>query len=181
MRTRLTMSLAAVAVAVLAGCGDDVPPSTAGLAPPQTGAQPSEQDRAWMRTIHQGNLAEVQAGQLAQGKGMTREIKSIGKMLVHDHTELDTKVTQAASRLRIELPTSPTAEQRAERVRLQDATGKDFDQDFLAGMIKAHTAAIAATNTEISRGSSQTVVALAKTAAPSLQKHLSALRQAQKG
>ncbi|MGW0809349.1 DUF4142 domain-containing protein [Nonomuraea sp. NPDC002799] len=176
MRTRLTMSLAAVAVAALAGCQADVPPNTAGLAP-QTDTQPSEQDRTWMRTIHQGNLTEVQAGRLAVGKGTTKQVKSIGKMLLDDHTALDTKVTQAASQMGVELPTSTTAKQRAELVRMQDASGQDFDHDFVAAMTKEHKAALAATKKEVAQGSSPAVVALAKAAEPALQKHLTALQQ----
>jgi putative membrane protein len=178
MRTRLTMLLAAAAVVALSGCGDDASTNTAGLAP-RTETQPSNQDRTWMAAIHQGNLAEVQAGRLAQGKGTTKRIKSIGKTLVDDHTKLDEKVTQTATQLGITLPTSPTADQSAVVARLQDATGKDFDQDFVSGMTKAHRDAIAATKQEISQGSSPAVVSLAKTAEPSLQTHLKALRNAQ--
>ncbi|WP_052422762.1 DUF4142 domain-containing protein [Nonomuraea candida] len=180
MRTRLSLSLTVVALAALPGCAGDVAPQEAAVAV-QTDTQPSEQDKAWMRTIHQGNLAEVQAGRLAQGKGTTKRIKSIGEMLVKDHTRLDVKVTQAATQLGVELPTSPSAHQRAEVARLRSSTGQDFDQDFLSGMVKAHTEALAATKVEVSHGSSQTVKALAKTAQQSLQEHLGVLRQAQGG
>ncbi|MGI5291351.1 DUF4142 domain-containing protein [Nonomuraea polychroma] len=173
MRTRLTLLLAAVA---LAGCAE-VPTNTAAVAP-KTDAQPSEQDKAWMRTIHQGNIAEIQAGRLAQGKGGTRRIKSIGKMLVKDHTDFDVKVAQVATQLGIQLPKSISADQRDEILQLRDAIGRDFDQEFIATMTNEHMAAIAATKTEISRGSSQAVVALAKAAAPKLEQHLSVLRGA---
>ncbi|MEV0389131.1 DUF4142 domain-containing protein [Nonomuraea sp. NPDC050643] len=178
MRTYLALSFAAAALAVLPGCAAEAPPDAAALAP-HTDAQPSEQDKAWLAAIHQGNLAEVQAGRLARNKGVTKQIKAVGEMLVKDHTKLDTKVTQTATQLGVTLPTSPTAGQRTELLRLENATGQDFDQDFLGGMIKAHKEAIAATKKEISTGSSPAVVALAKTAAPSLQEHLSALRRAQ--
>ncbi|WP_171074729.1 DUF4142 domain-containing protein [Nonomuraea basaltis] len=174
MRTHLTIMLAAAA---LAGCGTTAQTNTAALAP-KTDEGPSEQDRAWMSTIHGGNLAEIQAGRLAEGKGTTKRIKSIGKMLVEDHTKLDVKVTQAASQLGVQLPTSPSPEQQAELTRMRDATGKDFDADFLAAMTKEHTAAMAATRTELSEGSSNAVKALAKTAVPALQQHLTALRKA---
>ncbi|MEV4013301.1 DUF4142 domain-containing protein [Nonomuraea angiospora] len=170
-----TLLLAAVALAALGGCAD-VPTDTAGLTP-RTGTQPSEQDKAWMRATHEGNLAEVQAGQLAVGKGRSARIKTIGKMLVVDHTKLDTKVTNAATRLGIPLPMSPSADQRAMLAALQDSPAEEFDQDFTAAMINAHQEALAATKVEISHGTSPTVVALARTAEPSLVAHLTALRQ----
>lgn len=171
-----TLLLAAVAVAALGGCAG-APTDTAALAPP-TGSQPSEQDRAWMRAIHEGNLAEMQAGQLAQGKGGTAQIRAVGKMLVVDHTELDTKVTRTATKLGIQLPGSPNAEQRAQVLRLQDATGMDFDQEFLGSMTTSHKRAVAATKAELANGSSPQVLALAKAALPALERHLSALEEA---
>ncbi|MGP3917820.1 DUF4142 domain-containing protein [Nonomuraea sp. 10N515B] len=173
MRTRLTLLLAAAA---LAGCAE-APTNTAALAP-KTDTPPSEQDRAWMRTIHQGNVAEIQTGRLAQGKGSTKRIKAIGKTLVQDHTAFDIKVAQLATRLGVQLPKSISAPQREEILQLRAAVGKDFDQEFLATMTNEHMAAIAATKMEISRGSSPAVVALAKEAAPTLERHLSALRGA---
>ncbi|MFC5829773.1 DUF4142 domain-containing protein [Nonomuraea insulae] len=178
MRTSLTLSLAIAALAVLPGCSDDVAPKTAAVAE-RTDTQPSEQDRAWMRTIHQGNLAEVEAGRLAQGKGTTKQIKSLGQMLVKDHTKLDTQVTRTAQQLGVQLPTSMNVDQRDELIRLQNVTGQDFDQDFLAGMAKAHRQALAATKKEISGGTSQAVKALAAAAVPSLRKHMKAVHEAQ--
>ncbi|MGP3959768.1 DUF4142 domain-containing protein [Nonomuraea sp. 3N208] len=171
MRTRLTLLLAAAA---LAGC-TEAPTNTAAVAP-KTVAPPSEQDRAWMRTIHQGNIAEIQTGRLAQGKGSTKPIKTIGKMLVQDHTAFDVKVAQLATQLGVQLPKSISSHQREEILQLRAAIGKDFDQEFLATMTNEHMAAIAATKKEISRGSSPAVVALAKAAVPTLEKHLSVLR-----
>ncbi|MFI7638011.1 DUF4142 domain-containing protein [Nonomuraea sp. NPDC049400] len=182
-----TLLLTAVAAVALGGCGG-VPTDTAGLAPraasptePRTDAQPSEQDKAWIWAIHEGNLAEMQMGQLGRGKGSTPRIKKIGKMIVADHTELDAKVTKTAGKLGIKLPTSPSADQRAEIVRLKEATRRGFDQEFIAVMTNEHMEAIAATKAEVAQGSSPEVVALAKGALPALEKHLSALRQAQGG
>ncbi|HEX4816849.1 MAG TPA: DUF4142 domain-containing protein [Nonomuraea sp.] len=173
MRARLIVVLAVV----LAGCGD-LPTDTAMVASPTAGAPPSEQDKGWLRTIHEGNLAEVQAGRLAEGKGTTKRVKAIGRMLVRDHTQLDVQVAGTATRLGVQLPTSPSRHQQEELERMRSATGSDFDEDFLAAMTKEHTAAIAATKAEISNGTSPAVVSLARGAAPKLQQHLTALRQA---
>ncbi|MEV0612429.1 DUF4142 domain-containing protein [Nonomuraea sp. NPDC050404] len=178
MRTRLTLSLAAVALAALPGCAGGTAPNDAAVAV-QTDAQPSEQDRSWLRDSHGGNLAEIQAGRMAMRKGTTDQIKSLGEMLLNDHTKLGHKVTRTAEQLGIQLPTSPNADQRAVVRRLRESSGKEFDQDFLSGMVKAHTEAVAATKAEISGGSAPATKELAKTALPALEGHLSAIRKAQ--
>ncbi|MEV5890530.1 DUF4142 domain-containing protein [Nonomuraea fuscirosea] len=178
MRTCLTLSLAVAALAAVSGCAGETAQNYAAVATP-TGTPPSEQDKAWLGAIHQGNLTEVQAGALARNKGTAKQVKAVGAMLVKDHNQLDAKVTQTAVRLGVRLPSSPDASQHKELNRLEEAMGEDFDQDFLSGMVKAHKQALAATQKEISKGSSPAVVALAKTAAPSLRQHLSALRKAQ--
>ncbi|MCF6474713.1 DUF4142 domain-containing protein [Nonomuraea sp. MG754425] len=179
MRTSLTLSMAIAVLATITGCNPGVAPNTAAVAV-RTDAQPSEQDKTWLRGIHQANLTEVESGRLAMDKGTTKRIKAVGEMLVKDHAELDVKVTETASQLGVELPSSPSADQEALVARLEDASGEDFDQDFLSGMIKAHKEVLAATKTEVSGGSSPAVKSLAETAEASLKKHLAALKKAQR-
>ncbi|MFC7586895.1 DUF4142 domain-containing protein [Nonomuraea antimicrobica] len=185
MRTRLSLSLGVVtALIALPGCSGGAPADTAAVVAPtgaQPSEQPSEQDKAWMAVIHQGNLAEIGAGRLAREKGTTEPVRSVGELLVKDHTALDAKVTQAATQLGVQLPASMDAGQRKRLNKLEGATGKDLDRGFLSWMIEAHKEALTATEQEISKGSSETVKALAKEAAPSLQAHLDALEKAQKG
>ncbi|NRQ39519.1 DUF4142 domain-containing protein [Nonomuraea sp. NN258] len=181
MRTRLTLVLAVAAASVLAGCGESAPTHSAGLASPASPSaadQPSKVDRAWLKIIHVGNLAEIEAGRLAESKGASNQVKSIGKMLVDDHTELDTKVTEVAGKLGVQLPDGVTGKHAAVAKRLAKASGRDFDQEWIAAMTKAHTAALTATKKEASNGSSPSVVALAKSAIPALEDHLAALQKA---
>ncbi len=181
------LALAAAALTAVAGCGGAT--TGAGLAPaspapqtPGTGqAVPSDQDRIWMKKIHQGNMAETGAGGMAERKGTAAAVKELGAMLIKDHTALDTKVTQAATRLGVELPTSPSAEQQKARKTLEDSSREDFDQAFLSAMRKEHRTAIAETQTEIKRGRSPEVKALAESALPALQRHLDEIKKAMGG
>ena len=43
-------------------------------------------DQKFMENAIEGNLAEIQMGQLAQQKGQSEDVKSYGQMLVTDHT-----------------------------------------------------------------------------------------------
>jgi putative membrane protein len=48
----------------------------------------------------QGNLAEVQMGQLAQEKSQNGDVKNFGKTLVTDHNEANSKATAVGQRYR---------------------------------------------------------------------------------
>jgi putative membrane protein len=146
---------------------------------PTAQGRPSAQDRTWLSGIHQANLAEVEAGGLAAKKGATSAVRSIGRMLSTDHTQFDDKVTNAARRLGVSLPTAAAPSDAAAAQRMRGESGRTFDRDFLSTMISGHEKAIANTRTQISQGSSPEAVALAKEALPHLRHHLAALRKAQ--
>src|SRR3954451_7223739 len=57
------------------------------------------QDRGSQKFITEaieGNLAEVQMGQLAQKQGMSEGVRSFGQMLERDHSDANSKATAAA-------------------------------------------------------------------------------------
>jgi putative membrane protein len=177
---------AAAAIVMTAVTVRAVPASGAGVARPTSvtvaptpRAPVSAQDRAWLREAHQANLAEIDVGGLAQKKGATPEVRSVGRMLVTDHTAFDGKVTRLAERLGVSLPKTPTSADTAAADRLKKESGKTFDQDFLSTMASGHQQVIADTRTQISQGSSARVIALAKKALPELRKHLAMVRKAE--
>ncbi|MGI5164628.1 DUF4142 domain-containing protein [Spirillospora sp. CA-253888] len=201
MRIRLlgTALIAVSAVAMPTACGGAegntvsqqlparAPASTTSGAPaPQSGsasasvsaAPPSAQDKAWMVAARQSGLAEVQAGKLAQAQGTDDEIRSLGKMLVKDHTLADEKLTEAARGLGVELPATPSDKQVAEARTLRKTSGRLFDRDFVAAMAKGHKEAIAAAEKEQAQGHSPAVTSLAQEMVPTLRRHLTMFEQA---
>ncbi|MCA2183806.1 DUF4142 domain-containing protein [Nonomuraea cavernae] len=181
-RSYLGLLAAALAVTASAGCGGSVTTAGTGLAassPTATSAvQPSDRDKTWLRKTHRGNLAEIGAGRLAEQKGTSQQVKSIGEMLVKDHGELDKQVVELAGKLGVKLPEGMSEDQRAQAKKLANASSAQFDREFVTQMTAAHKVAIAATKQEIDRGSSPEVVALAKSALPALEDHLSLLEKA---
>ncbi|GAA4578067.1 hypothetical protein GCM10023176_53210 [Micromonospora coerulea] len=149
-----------------------------GLAPAaaaQAAAQPSTQDTQYLQAVHQVNLFEITAGDLAQQKGQNQQVKDLGAMFKTDHTQLDQTVQQIAQQLNVQLPKEPSADQQAVIDRLNNASGEEFDRQWVTSQLAGHVQAIQATQTEISQGSEQSVVQLAQDALPTLQAHYDAL------
>ncbi|MFF0655503.1 MULTISPECIES: DUF4142 domain-containing protein [Micromonospora] len=149
-----------------------------GLAPAaaaQAAAQPSTQDTQYLQALHQVNLFEITAGNLAQQKGQNQQVKDLGKMFVTDHTQLDQTVQSTAQQLNVELPADPTADQQKVLDKLNNLSGAEFDKAWVTAQLAGHVQAIQATQTEISQGSEQSVVQIAQDALPVLQAHYDAL------
>ncbi|MBQ1027273.1 DUF4142 domain-containing protein [Micromonospora sp. C95] len=141
----------------------------------QAAAQPSEQDTQYLQAVHQVNLYEIAAGELAQEKGQNQQVKELGQQFVTDHTELDQSVQDLAGQLNVDLPSEPTTEQQDGLDQLNNASGEEFDRLWVTQELAGHVQAIQATQTEISQGSEPQVVQLAQTALPVLQAHYDAL------
>ncbi|NJP33482.1 DUF4142 domain-containing protein [Micromonospora thermarum] len=145
-----------------------------GIAPAaaaQAAVQPSQQDTQYVQAIHQVNLFEITAGELAQEKGQNEQVKNLGEMFKTDHTQLDESVQDLADQLNVDLPDEPTADQQQVIDQLNNADGEEFDRLWVTSQLTGHVQAIQASQTEISQGSEQTVVQLAQTALPTLQAH----------
>ncbi|WP_159796979.1 DUF4142 domain-containing protein [Puerhibacterium puerhi] len=138
-------------------------------------AAPSEQDQEWMVVAHQGNLAEIAAGQAALQQATTDVVRQHGQMLVDDHTKLDADLTAAAEQLGVTLPSEPTEEQQQTLASVKAQSGEAFDTAWVESQIASHRATIAAGEEELAQGSEQSVKDLASAAAPVVQEHLDAL------
>ena len=141
--------------------------------------RPNAQDRTWVTKTHQGNLAEIAAGKLAERRGADKAVRSMGGTLISDHKGSDTQLRRTASKLGLSMPLGPDAEQRAVGDRLAHESGKKFDRDFIKSMTAAHKTAIAQTTTEINQGDDAAVRTLADKAMPVLKKHLWMLQHIQ--
>jgi predicted outer membrane protein len=80
-----------------------------GLVAAPARAAVSTQDAQFLEQAHQANLAEINAGQLAQNPGHSQTVQSIGETLITDHAMLDGATQRTAAALDVTLPNAPTA------------------------------------------------------------------------
>ncbi|MFF1561701.1 DUF4142 domain-containing protein [Streptomyces sp. NPDC058279] len=166
MRNRLLIAAAVTAV-------------TAGVCGPAAVAadRADNQDAVFLASVHQGNLAEIAAGQDAQRNATTECVKTVGARIVADHQKLDQDVKAVAAQLKTTLPTAPTADQQQ---KLKDVQAKaktsGYDSAWLAGQDAAHRSTLALIRLEISSGKDSAAVAAAKQAEPVVTMHLDMVR-----
>ena len=128
----------------------------------------------------QGNLAEVQMGELAQEKGASDGVKSFGRMLQADHSAANQQATAAAAAIGVTPPTEPSKKQKADYARMSKLSGAAFDSHFVKHMVDDHKKDIAAYQKESKKQDGQ-VSQYAGATLPTLQKHLETAQSLAKG
>lgn len=140
--------------------------------------QPVNQDDAeFMTKAAMINMEEIELGNMAQEQAASSRVKDFGKMLVNDHSQLNSKVRMLASRKNIALPDSINQEIKDAKSDLRDAS--NFDEDFIDKMVKGHKKAIDVFQKEINSASDSDIKALATSALPQLQMHLDSAQSIQ--
>jgi putative membrane protein len=86
----------------------------------------------------EGNLAEVQMGDLAQKNGQSADVKAFGKMLSDDHSAANQKAMDAASKMGLSPPNEPNGKQKADYDKMSKMTGAAFDRTFARHMVEDH-------------------------------------------
>jgi putative membrane protein len=118
----------------------------------------------------QGNLAEVQMGQLAQEKSQNGDVKAFGQQLVTDHKDANSKATAVANDLGVTPPEEPSKKQQADYNRLSKLSGDAFDKQFARHMVMDHKKDISEYKADSKK--KDATASYASDTLPTLQKHL---------
>jgi putative membrane protein len=156
-------------------------PTILALAVLVTAAPATAQDKAsqtFLTKAIEGNLAEVQMGELAQKNGQSADVKSFGQMLQQDHSAANQKAADAAKKLAVNAPSAPNAKQKADYDKMAKTQGAAFDKAFAQHMVMDHKKDIA----EYKKAAKKNDDAgqYAKDSLPVLEKHLQTAQSLQK-
>ncbi|QHC23567.1 DUF4142 domain-containing protein [Streptomyces sp. GS7] len=149
----------------------------AGLTVPATAAAPvTGPDATFLKTIHQGNLAEIATSKDAQKHTTSTCVKLVAAMFVRDHTKFDAQVVALAHSKGITLPSATPAAQQKQLTTLKSLHGKrDYNRVWLQGQYTSHQQVLALIDKEVSSGKDTKIRATARAARPTVAKHLQAV------
>jgi putative membrane protein len=139
-------------------------------APRAQSAGSTDASRMFMTKAMQGNLAEIQIGELAQQKGTNERVKRFGEKLVTDHGANLEKAESVAQSIGVSPPTAPNATQKAAYDRLNKLSGSEFDRKFAQHMVQDHKKDIKEFRHQSKK--SGPIADFARQTAPKLQQHL---------
>ena len=95
-------------------------------------------DQQFIRKAAQGNLAEVELGKLAVQKSLSNDVKRFGQQMIDDHGKAMDHLKQLAAKKSLHLSSSPDASESATAKRLSKLSGDQFDNAYMAQMLKDH-------------------------------------------
>jgi len=125
-------------------------------------------------------MTEIQAGQLAEQKGMATDVKEYAQMMVRDHTAAANKLTAIANQKNITLPATLTPDAQKDLDDLQKEGGNKFDKDYMAMMVSDHKKVIGAFENESKNGSDADIRAFADSTLHTLRLHLEKAEKCEK-
>jgi putative membrane protein len=91
----------------------------------------SSSEENLVKQLAEANMAEINAGKLAQNKAQNDEVKSFAKKMVDDHTKSLEDLKQLAQSKGVMLPIEPNKQQMAMEQKLQGLSGERFDRQYM--------------------------------------------------
>jgi putative membrane protein len=84
------------------------------------------------------NIGEIKLAQLAQDKATTPDLKKLGAMMVHDHTQMLNELKGMAASKQVAIDSSANDVTKAALQNLSALQGKDFDAKWTEQMLQLH-------------------------------------------
>jgi putative membrane protein len=137
----------------------------------------AKDDQKRFRDMAQANMAEVQAGKLAQQQARSDEVKKFGEHMVEDHGKMLDEQQQMAQSKGLEMPKQPNKEQQSAMKKLQSAKDGQFDKAFMSQMVKDHEKSLKLARDAAKNAKDPELKAMAQKAEPDIQKHLQMAKQ----
>jgi len=122
--------------------------------------------------VAEGNLAEIEMGQLGIQKAQNDQVKQFAQKLIDDHTSVKQQLQQLAQQKGIQMPTEPSKRSTGMMEHMQNLSGQDFDKQFVKHMVHDHEKDIKEFQKESEKGDDSDVKSFASQTLPKLQEHL---------
>jgi putative membrane protein len=132
----------------------------------------SKGDQDFAVNTANAGMTEIQAGQMAQQKGMAQDVKDYGAMMVKDHTAAADKLKMIAASKNLTLPATLSSDKQKDLDDLTQKQGKDFDKAYIDMMISDHKKVISAFEDESKNGSDADIRGFADSTLHVLRHHL---------
>lgn len=131
----------------------------------------SEMDIKFTKEAAEAGMKEIKLGQLAQTNGSSAEIKSLGQMMVTDHTKANNTLLALAKKKGIPVATALSEKEQKGYDDMAKKTGTDFDKAYAECMVSDHKKAVDLFKDESKNGQDSELKSFASATEPTLEHH----------
>jgi putative membrane protein len=143
-------------------------------APQTPSGAPAISTEEYVNRAAQGDMLEIQAGQLAAKQAQQQDVKQFAEMMIKDHTQTSDELKAALQSANIKAtpPTSLDKEHQAKLDQLRKAEGKQFDQAYMKQQVELHQQAQQLHENYVLNGKDQALKPVAQKIVLVVHKHL---------
>ena len=134
-------------------------------------------DKKFVKAAASGGMMEVQAGQLAQTKAQSQEVKDFGSRMVTDHQKANDELKALAQQKKLKLPDKMERKDKSMVDKLAKFSGADFDKQYMHQMVMDHVVDVSLFQAATQKVKDPDVKKWAETTLPTLEQHLTQARE----
>jgi putative membrane protein len=134
---------------------------------------------AFVENAARSDMYEIQAGQLAQQKAKSADVKAFGKMMATQHTALTNQMKPLVIKAGLTPPADLDQRRKGFLDNLKAASAQDFDKTYVDQQVAAHEEALTLMQGYAQNGDNADLKAAAAKTAPKVQAHLDSARALQ--
>jgi putative membrane protein len=129
-------------------------------------------DQDFILAAAQGGMTEVKLGDLAAQNGTRADVKEFGQMMVKDHSAINGDLKALAAQKGVTLTDSLDAKHQGMVNKLAALSGSDFDEAYIAAMVKGHKMDAKAFKAESAATTDADIKSFVDKSLPVVQMHL---------
>ncbi len=95
-------------------------------------------DKTFVKKALEGNMAEIQMGQLALQKSNDDQVKQFAQRMVDDHGKMQDQLKPVAEQMGVKVPDAPPKGDMKKMDKMKSLSGDAFDQAYIKDMVKDH-------------------------------------------
>jgi len=137
----------------------------------------SRGDKSSLEKMAQADMAEVQAGKVAQQKASNAEVKKFAEHMVQEHSKSLEEGKQLASSKGVTPPKGPDRKHEDALDKLEKSQGDSFDRLYMRQMVKDHEDALKLVKKTAKDAKDPELKAAAEKMAPHIEEHLAQARK----
>ena len=167
------------------GQGPSTPPTMPSAGGPggpgvSTAGPSKVDDKKFVKDAAQGGMVEVELGKLAAQKASSDSVKQFGQKMVDDHSKANEQLKEVASKENMSIPDAIDSKHQSRIDKLSKLSGESFDKAYVKDQLKDHQSDVKDFQAEAQGGTDPNVKAFAAKTLPTLQEHLSMVKDLNK-